>query len=82
MNSDLKIAYVYVSSYEKISNEEVLDRIEQSKDFIAKEVVKLIELKFSPKLIFRLDDSMDNFDKINNLLMTDKVQNDLKKISD
>jgi len=25
---------------------------------------------------------MDNFDKINNLLMTDKVQNDLKKISD
>ena len=82
MSSDLKIAYVYVSSYEKISNEEVLDRIEQSKDFIAKEVVKLIELKFSPKLIFRLDDSMDNFDKINNLLMTDKVQNDLKKISD
>ena len=82
MSPDLKIAYVYVSSYEKISNEEVLERIEQSKDFIAKEVVKLIELKFSPKLIFRLDDSMDNFDKINNLLMTDKVQNDLKKISD
>ena len=43
MSPDLKIAYVYVSSYEKISNEEVLDRIEQSKDFIAKEVVKLIE---------------------------------------
>ena len=42
MSPDLKIAYVYVSSYEKISTEEVLDRIEQSKDFIAKEVVKLI----------------------------------------
>ena len=82
MSPDLKNAYVYISSYDEISNEEVLEKIEQSRDFIAKEVVKLIELKFSPKLIFRLDESMDNFDKINNLLTTSKVQNDLKKISD
>ena len=80
MSSDLKIAYVYVSSYEKISNEDVLDKIEQSKDFIAKEVVKLIELKFSPKLVFKLDDSMDNFDKINNLLMTNKVLQQAKQV--
>jgi len=82
MSSDLKVAYVYVSSYEKISEDDLLDKIEQSKDFISKEVVKLIELKFSPKLIFRTDNSMDNFEKINNLLMTNKVQRDLKKISD
>tara|TARA_B100000941_G_scaffold79086_1_gene54172 strand:- start:197 stop:589 length:393 start_codon:yes stop_codon:yes gene_type:complete len=82
MSPDLKNAYVYISSYDEISNEDVLEKIEQSRDFIAKEVVKLIELKFSPKLIFRLDESMDNFDKINNLLATSKVQNDLKKISD
>jgi len=82
MSPDLKNAYVYISSYDEISNEDVLEKIEQSRDFIAKEVVKLIELKFSPKLIFRLDESMDNFDKINNLLTTSKVQNDLKKISD
>ena len=82
MSPDLKNAYVYISSYDEISNEDVLEKIEQSRDFIAKEVVKLIELKFSPKLIFRLDESIDNFDKINNLLATSKVQNDLKKISD
>ena len=82
MSPDLKNAYVYISSYDEISNEDVLEKIEQSRDFIAKEVVKLIELKFSPKLIFRLDESMDNFDKINSLLATSKVQNDLKKISD
>ena len=82
MSPDLKNAYIYISSYDETSNEEVLDKIEQSRDFIAKEVVKLIELKFTPKLIFRLDESMDNFDKINNLLTTSKVQNDLKKISD
>ena len=78
MNSDLKIAYVYVITHEKIDEDEIIFRLNSCKQYLAKEVVNLISLKFSPKLIFRNDKSISDITNIEKVLRSEKVLNDLK----
>ena len=73
MNSDLKIAYVYVTTHEKIDEDEIIFRLNSCKQYLARKVVNLISLKFSPKLIFRNDKSINEVSNI------EKVLKDLKK---
>ena len=78
MNSDLKIAYVYVITHEKIGEDEIIFRLNSCKQYLAREVVNLISLKFSPKLIFRNDKSISDITNIEKVLRSEKVLNDLK----
>ena len=73
MNSDLKIAYVYVITHEKIDETEIIHRLNSSMQYLAKEVTSLISLKFAPKIIFRNDKSINEVSNI------EKVLKDLKK---
>ena len=79
MNTDLKIAYIYVTTHEKIKKIEILNKLEECKKYLALEVVKLIDLKFSPKLIFRNDESIDQVNKIDQILNSEKVLVDIQK---
>jgi len=79
MNTDLKIAYIYVTTHEKIEKKEILSKLEECKKYIANEVVKLIDLKFSPKLIFRNDVTIDQVDRIDQILNSEKVLLDTQK---
>ena len=79
MNTDLKIAYIYVTTHEKIKKIEILNKLEECKKYLALEVVKLIDLKFSPKLIFRNDETIDQVSKIDQILNSEKVLVDIKK---
>lgn len=79
MNSDLKIAYVYVITHEKIDEDEIIFRLNSCKQYLSREVVNLISLKFSPKLIFRNDKSISDITNIEKVLRTEKVLNDLKR---
>ena len=79
MNTDLKIAYVYVTTHEKIKKIEILNKLEECKKYLALEVVKLIDLKFSPKLIFRNDETIDQVNKIDQILNSEKVLVDIQK---
>mgnify|MGYP001182496462 CR=1 FL=1 len=79
MNSDLKIAYVYVITHEKIDEDEIIFRLNSCKQYLAREVVNLISLKFSPKLIFRNDKSISDITNIEKVLRTEKVLSDLKR---
>ena len=78
MNSDLKIAYIFVITHEDISETEIIDKLNTCKQYLSKEVTKLINLKFSPKLIFRNDKSINTFENIEKVLRSEKVLNDLK----
>ncbi len=80
MNSDLKIAYVYVISHEDIDKNEILERLNSCKQYLAREVTNLIDLKFSPKLVFRNDESINEITKIEKILLSEKVLKDIKKI--
>ncbi len=79
MNTDLKIAYIYVTTHEKIKKIEILNKLEECKKYLALEVVKLIDLKFSPKLIFRNDETIDQVNKIDQILNSEKVLVDIQK---
>ena len=79
MNSDLKIAYIYVITHEKIDETEIIVKLNSCKQYLAKEVTRLVNLKFSPKLVFRNDKSVNEISNIEKLLRSTKVLNDLKR---
>ena len=79
LSSDLRIAYVYISTHETIDDEEIIKRLESCKKYISAEMNLLVDLKFMPKLIFRNDEQILSYKKINELLNSKKVQEDLKK---
>ena len=80
MNSDLKIAYVYVVAHEKIDETEIMLKLNSCKQYLSRKVTSLINLKFAPKLIFRNDKSINQITNLEKLLRSDKVLNDLKEI--
>ena len=79
MNSDLKIAYVYVVTHEELNEDEIILRLNSSKKYIAREVISLINLKFSPKLVFRNDKTISKISNIERLLESEKVRKDLDR---
>ena len=79
LSSDLRIAYVYISTHETIDDEEIIKRLESCKKYISAEMNLLVDLKFMPKLIFRNDEQILSYKKINELLNSKKVQEDIKK---
>ena len=79
MNSDLKIAYIYVTTHEKIEEDEIILRLTSCKHYLSREIISLINLKFSPKLIFKIDRSIDEISNIEKVLKKEKVLNDLIK---
>jgi len=76
MNSDLKIAYIYVITHEKISENEIIVKLNSCKQYLAREVTSLINLKFSPKLVFRNDKSIDEISNLEKLLWSKTILND------
>lgn len=78
MNSDLKIAYIYVIAHDEIDKAELVLKLNSCKQYLAREVTSLINLKFSPKLIFKNDESINNISNIEKLLKSEKVLSDLK----
>ena len=79
MNSDLKIAYIYVITHEEIEDDEIILKLNSCKYYLSREVTSLINLKFSPKLVFRIDRSIDEISNIEKVLRKEKVLNDLNK---
>jgi len=82
MSPDLRIAYVYVNTHENIEKDEIVNRLESCRKYLAKEVNQLISLKFVPKLIYRYDLTIEKYDQIAQLLETEKVKSDLKHDED
>ena len=79
MNSDLKIAYIDVITHEKLEDDEIILKLNSCKHYLSREVTSLINLKFSPKLVFRIDRSIDEMSNIEKVLRKEKVLNDLNK---
>lgn len=79
MSDDIRHAYVYISTHETLEEKEILQNLKDSSHYFAKEMNKLVSMKFLPKLIFRFDKTSKNYEKIAELLNTEKVREDLKK---
>ena len=79
MSDDIRHAYVYISTHETLEEKEILQNLKDYSHYIAKEMNKLVSMKFLPRLIFRFDKTSKNFEKIAELLNSEKVREDLKK---
>jgi len=79
MSDDIRHAYVYISTHENIEEKKLLQMLKDSSYYIAKEMSRLVTMKFLPKLLFRLDKTSENYQVISKLLNSEKVKEDLKK---
>ena len=69
LSKDYKYAKVFISVFgDEESKENSFKALKSAEGFLSREVSKRVKLRFTPKLTFLLDDSMDNAMKIESLL--------------
>ena len=79
MSKDLKVANVYFMPLGGKNKETVLENLKEKKFIFQKFLSKAkIQSKFTPKLSFYLDDTFDEAEKIENLLLNKNVLRDIK----
>lgn len=71
---DLKYAKVYVSILNPKSVEETMKGLKESAGFIRSQVAKAVNLRITPELVFEYDDSIENGEKIDNILKQISIQ--------
>ena len=79
MSKDLKIASVYVIPIGGENKEKIIKYLNDNRNFFQKSISRAkLKSKFTPKIIFYLDNSFDEAERIENLLKNEKVMKDLK----
>ena len=80
MSKDLKIASVYFMPLAGIDKQNILANLKDKKFIFQKYLSKAkLNSKFTPKLSFFLDDTFDEAEKIEKLLLNKDVLRDIKK---
>ncbi len=79
MSPDLKLATVYVMPLGGRDVKPVLAALERNKRYIRGEVAHTLNLKFAPDVRFREDESFEEATRIDRLLDSPKVRQDIEK---
>ena len=66
--SDLKSAKVYVSILNSKSKKNTLQGLKNASGFIRSELAKRVNLRYTPELVFELDESLEYASKIEGIL--------------
>ena len=82
MTPDLKIANAYIMPLGGEGAEEIVAALNRHHRFIRGRVAPALDLKFAPDLKFFVDNTFDEFGKIDALLRSDRVQRDIHKDED
>jgi ribosome-binding factor A len=77
MSPDLKLASAYVMPLGGERANEIVAALNRHQRFIRGRVAPEIDLKFAPEIRFFVDETFEEFGKIDALLRTDRVQRDL-----
>ena len=77
MAPDLKLANAYVMPLGGAGAEEVVVALNRHARFIRGRIAPEIDLKFSPEIRFFVDETFEQYGKIDALLRSDRVQRDL-----
>lgn len=78
VSPDMKNASVFVVPLSGTNQEKVLVALGRNAKFLRGEVARRISLKFTPALSFELDTTFDQSDRVNALLHSGKVAQDLR----
>ncbi len=79
MSPDLKLATVYVMPLGGKAQDAIVAILDRHKKFLRGEVAHRVNLKFTPDIRFKVDESFANAAKIDALLQTAKVAQDLSE---
>ena len=74
---DLKHATAYVMPLGGRDANKVLAALGRARNELRRQVTKIVNLKFSPELHFRLDETFDRMDETRRMLGEDRVRRDL-----
>ena len=74
---DLKVATAYVMPLGGREAEKVLAALNRARGELRRQVTRMVNLKFSPELRFRLDETFDRMDDTRRMLGEDRVRKDL-----
>jgi ribosome-binding factor A len=79
LSPDLKLATAFVVTLGDADIKEVLAALERNKRFIRAELAKAVNLKFAPDIRFRRDETFEEASRIDALLASPKVRQDIDK---
>lgn len=82
MSPDLKLASAYVMPLGGEGAAEVVAALNRHHRFIRGQVAPRLDLKFAPDFRFFVDETFDEFGRIDALLRSDRVQRDINKDDD
>ena len=78
MSKDLRIAYIYMMPLGGVNKNKIIEGLNNQKHIFHKFLSKAkLNAKFTPKINFYLDDSFDEAEKIEKLLLNNNVSRDL-----
>jgi ribosome-binding factor A len=77
MSPDLKLANAYIMPLGGLRAHEIAAALNRHHRFIRGRIAPELDLKFAPELRFFVDETFEEFGKIDALLRTDRVQRDL-----
>lgn len=77
MSPDLKIATAYVMPLGGQHSDGIVKALARDAKILRKEIASKVALKFVPELRFRMDETFDEAQRIDQLLDSDKVRQDL-----
>jgi len=78
LSPDLKYATVFVSGMNMVAPGHVAEALNRASGFIQKELVRHIDMKYTPKLRFEADDRFDEALHVDEVLDRPGVKRDLK----
>lgn len=79
VSPDLKYCSVFFITSDKSRDEEVYEALQLAAGHFRKVIGRKTELRYVPEIIFKIDDSFEQVDKIEKLLRDPKVKADLTK---
>jgi ribosome-binding factor A len=77
MSPDLKHATAYVMPLGGEKAKQAAEALNRHKRFIRGRIAPELDLKFAPEIRFLVDETFEEFGKIDSLLKSDRVQRDL-----
>ena len=77
MSNDLKLANCYIMPLGGERAQEIVEALTRHQRFIRGRVAPEIDLKFAPELRFFVDETFEQYGKIDALLRSERVQRDL-----
>ncbi len=76
---DLKNATAYVMPLGGKDTEETLEALNRSAGYFRSEIAPKMDLRYIPRVAFKIDQSFDEAERIENLLKQERVRRDIEK---